>query len=462
MREKATGERDFSQGKMWRNITAQAVPLTIAQLVQLLYNVVDRIYIGHLPGEGSLALTGIGLTFPFVTLILAFAALCGTGGAPLFSIARGAGEDEKARRIMGNAFTLVLILSVAIMIVFYLFRVPLLYLFGASDVTIVYAESYLKIYLIGVIFSMTATGMNNFITALGHPRTAMWTTVIGALLNLILDPIFIFALSMGVRGAALATVLSQCVSAVWVLHFLIAGKTDFTLKPTYMRLQRKTVREILGLGLSGFMQQATNFVVQIVCNATLQNYGGDLYVGIMTIVNSVREIVQLPVMGISNGAQPVLGFNYGAKENGRVKEGIRFMSIVGIVYTAVMWLVIELLPGVFLRIFSTDAAMIEFGVRAMRLYFMGFVFMSLQFAGQTVFVGLGKARRAIFFSILRKIVIVVPLTLLLPMAWGLGTDGVFIAEPISNVIGGLACFVTMWLTLYRKLPDGRSDPDVVR
>ncbi len=451
MRERTTGQRDFSQGKMWRNITSQAIPLMIAQLVQLLYNVVDRIYIGHLPGEGTLALTGIGLTFPFVTLVLAFAALCGTGGAPLFSIARGAKEEERARHIMGNAFTLLLIFSVVIMVLFYLFRVPLLYLFGASDATIGYAESYLRIYLLGVIFSMIATGMNSFITALGFPRTAMWTTVIGALLNLALDPLFIFGASMGVRGAALATVLSQAVSAVWVLHFLIAGKTDFTLKLPYMRLERKMVREILGLGLSGFMQQATNCVVQIVCNATLQNYGGDLYVGIMTIVNSVRDIVQLPVIGIGNGAQPVLGFNYGADRPQRVKEGIRFLSVVGIVYTAVMWLVIELVPGAFFRIFSSDAETIAFGIQAIRIYFFGFVFMSLQYVGQTVFVGLGKAKRAIFFSILRKIVIVVPLTLLLPMAWGLGTDGVFLAEPISNVIGGLACFVTMWVTLYRKL-----------
>ncbi len=460
MRQEVSGQRDFSRGKMWRNITAQAIPLTIAQLVQLLYNVVDRIYIGHLPGEGSLALTGIGLTFPFVSLILAFAALCGTGGAPLFSIARGAKEDERARQILGNAFTLVLIFSVIIMVVFYIFRVPLLYLFGASDVTIVYAESYLQIYLIGVIFSMIATGMNNFITALGYPRTAMWTTVIGAVINLVLDPIFIFALSMGVRGAALATVLSQCVSAIWVLHFLIAGKTDFPLKLSYMRLRRKMVREILGLGLSGFTQQATNFLVQIVCNATLQNYGGDLYVGIMTIVNSVRDIVQLPVMGICNGAQPVLGFNYGADKPDRVKEGIRFITLISIVYTAAMWLVIALIPGVFIRIFSSDPQTIEFGIRAMRLYFFGFVFMSFQFAGQTVFVGLGKAKRAIFFSILRKVVIVVPLTLLLPMLMGLGTDGVFIAEPISNVIGGLACFITMWLTLYRKLSDRGPDPNV--
>ncbi len=430
---------------------AQAVPLTIAQLVQLLYKIVDRIYIGHLPDVGSLALTGIGLTFPFATLVLAFAAMFGTGGAPLFSIARGAKEDEKARRILGNAFTLTLIFSVCLMVVFYLFRVPLLYLFGASDATIVYAENYLSIYLIGVIFSMTATAMNSFITALGFPRTAMWTTVIGAVLNLILDPIFIFACSMGVRGAALGTVISQCVSAIWVLRFLIAGKTDFPLRLTYMRLTAQTVREILALGVSGFIQQATNFVVQIVCNRTLQIYGGDLYVGIMTIVSSVREIATLPVLGLTSGAQPVLGFNYGARQNERVKEGIRFMAITGILYTLVIWAVIEGVPGVFVRIFSNDTQTLVSGIPAMRIYFLGFVFMSLQFIGQYIFVGLGKARRAIFFSILRKIIIVVPLTLVLPLCWGLGATGVFLAEPISNVIGGLACFLTMWFTLYRKL-----------
>ncbi len=430
---------------------AQAVPLIIAQLVQLLYNIVDRIYIGHLPDIGSLALTGIGLTFPFTTLVLAFAALFGTGGAPLFSIARGAKEDEKARRILGNAFTLTLIFSVCLMVVFFLFRVPLLYLFGASDATIVYAENYLSIYLIGVIFSMTATAMNSFITALGFPRIAMWTTVIGAVLNLILDPIFIFAFSMGVRGAALGTVISQCVSAIWVLRFLIAREKDFPIRLTYMRLKAQTVREILALGISGFIQQATNFVVQIVCNRTLQIYGGDLYVGIMTIVSSVREIASLPVLGLTSGAQPVLGFNYGAKENERVKEGIRFMSIAGILYTLVIWAAIEAVPGAFVHIFSSDAQTLVSGIPAMRIYFLGFVFMSLQFIGQYIFVGLGKAKRAIFFSILRKIIIVVPLTLVLPLCWGLGATGVFLAEPISNVIGGLACFLTMWFTLYRKL-----------
>lgn len=443
--------RDFSQGKVWRNIAAQAVPLTIAQLVQLLYNIVDRIYIGHLPEIGSLALTGVGVTFPITTLILAFANLFGTGGAPLFSIQRGAKNEERAREIMGNVFTMILGTSVIVAVFCYAVKTPMLYLFGASDDTIIYAESYLEIYLFGVIFSMIVTGMNGFISALGFPRTAMWTTIIGAVLNLILDPILIFGFSMGVQGAALATVISQCVSAIWVMRFLISNKTGISLKIRYMKLKVHTVKNVLSLGVSGFMQQATNCLVQIVCNVTLQSYGGDLYVGIMTIINSVREIASLPITGISSGGQPVLGYNYGAGKNDRVKQGIRFMAVTGIVYTALMWLAIELFPAAFIRIFSNDVESIELGARALRIYFMGFVFMSLQFMGQSTFVGLGKSKRAVFFSILRKVVIVVPLTIFLPMFMNLGTDGVFLAEPISNVVGGLACFLTMYFTLYRKL-----------
>ena len=427
------------------------MPLTIAQLVQLLYNIVDRIYIGHLPDIGSLALTGVGVTFPITTLILAFANLFGTGGAPLFSIQRGAKNEERAREIMGNVFTMILGTSVIVTVFCYIVKTPMLYLFGASDDTIIYAESYLSIYLLGVIFSMIVTGMNGFISASGFPRTAMWTTVIGAVLNLILDPILIFGLSMGVQGAALATVISQCVSAIWVMCFLISNKTGISLKIRYMKLKVQTVRNVLSLGVSGFMQQATNCLVQIVCNVTLQNYGGDLYVGIMTILNSVREIASLPITGISSGGQPVLGYNYGAKKNDRVKQGIRFMAITGIIYTALTWLAIELFPAAFIRIFSDDAETIELGASALRIYFMGFVFMSLQFMGQSTFVGLGKSKRAVFFSILRKVVIVVPLTIFLPMFMGLGTDGVFLAEPISNLVGGLACFLTMYFTLYKKL-----------
>jgi len=445
----SNSQKDFSKGSVWRIITAQAVPLTIAQLIYLLYNIVDRIYIGHLPEAGSLALTGVGLTFPFSTLILAFANLFGTGGTPLFSIARGAKEEEKAKVILGNVFTLILLSSVVIFVVCYLFRVPVLYLFGASDDTIIYAESYLRIYLFGVLFSMIVTGMNGFISALGFPQTAMWTTVIGAVLNLILDPIFIFALGLGVQGAALASVISQGVSALWIMRFLLGKQNEYRLTFSHMRLKLRLIKEILSLGITGFMQQFTNCLVQIVCNATLQTWGGDVYVGIMTIINSVREMASLPVSGLSSGAQPVLGYNYGAKKPHRVKEGIRFMSLAGIAYTAAMWLIILVFPGIFLRIFSTDAQTIALGIRAIRLHFMGFVFMSLQFMGQSTFVGLGKAKRAVFFSILRKVVIVVPLTLLLPLY--LGTDGVFLAEPISNLIGGTACFLTMWFTVYRKL-----------
>ncbi len=451
MEQEASGAHSFLTGKVWRVIVAQAVPLTFAQLVQLLYNIVDRIYIGHIPDTGSLALTGVGLTFPFVTFILAFSYLFGTGGTPLFSIARGRREEEQAKEIMGNVFTLIVLSSVVIFAVCYLFRTPVLYLFGASDATIPYAQAYLEIYLLGVPFSMVTTGMNGFINAQGFPRVGMGTTVIGAVLNLILDPIFIFGLHLGVRGAAIATVVGQCVSALWVLRFLLGKRAELTLEWRCLRLRWSVVRRVLALGVTGFIQQATNCLVQILCNAKLQQYGGDVYVEIMTILNSVREVAQLPVTGLTNGGQPVLGYNYGAQQNERVKAGIRFLTAAGVIYTAVFWLVILLVPSVFIRIFSSNPETIALGASAMRIYFMGFVFMSLQFAGQTCFVGLGRAKQAVFFSVLRKVIIVAPLTILLPSLMGLGVNGVFLAEPISNLIGGLACFFTMWITLYRKL-----------
>lgn len=441
---------DFSKGKVWRNIIAQAIPLILAQLVQILYNVVDRIYIGHLPGENNIALTGVGLTFPIITLIMAFTCLFSMGGNPLFAIARGAHEEDKAEKIMGNVFSLLLICSVIIMIVCYLFRKPILYLFGASDASYVYADAYLKIYLIGTPFAMLTSGMNGFINGQGFPRMGMLTTIIGAVLNLILDPIFIFIFDMGVSGAALATIISQIVSAIWVILFLTGSKAILHIKRKYFPIDISLFKEIISLGMAGFIMQGTNCLVQIVCNATLQNWGGDLYVGVMTVLNSVREMLTLPVFGISNGAQPVLGYNYGAKEFDRVKAGIRFTSIAGICYTSLAWIFVMICPKVLISIFSNDAAMLEIGPSALNLYFFGFFFMAFQFAGQSVFQALGKAKRAIFFSLFRKAIIVVPLTLLLP-GLGLGVNGVFLAEPISNAIGGIACFATMWLTLYRKL-----------
>ena len=441
---------DFSQGKVWKNIVNQALPLIVAQMVQILYNVVDRVYIGHLPGENSIALTGVGLTFPIITLIMAFTCLFGMGGAPLFSIARGAKEEERAEKIMGNVFSLLLLCSAVIMIFCYIFRKPILYLFGASDASYVYADEYLKIYLIGTPFAMLTTGMNGFINSQGFPKIGMLTTIIGAVLNLVLDPIFIFGFDMGVSGAALATIISQMISAVWVIRFLTGKKALLHIKKKNLLVDLQLTKEIMALGVSGFIMQGTNCLVQIVCNATLQNWGGDIYVGIMTVLNSVREILTLPVMGISNGAQAVLGYNYGAKQNHRVKEGIRFTSFVGIGYTMFAWLFVMLYPGILISIFSNDTAMLEMGPSALNIYFFGFFFMAFQFAGQSVFQALGRAKRAVFFSLLRKAFIVVPLTLLLP-GLGFGVNGVFLAEPISNAIGGLACFVTMYFSLYRKL-----------
>ena len=441
---------DFSQGKVWRNIVSQAIPLILAQLVQILYNVVDRIYIGHLPGEKNIALTGVGLVFPVITLILAFTLLVGMGGSTMFAIARGKQEEEQAEKIMGNAFSLLLGFAIVLMMVCYLFRRPILYLFGASDTSYVYADAYLKIYLLGTPFTMLTTGLNGFINGQGFPKVGMMTTIIGALLNLILDPVFIFGFDMGVSGAALATILSQLISAIWVLFFLTGKKAILHLRRKYFIPDAKLVKEILTLGTPGFIMQGTNCLVQVVCNATLQNWGGDLYVGVMTILNSVREILTLPVMGIANGAQPVLGYNYGAKQFGRVKEGIRFTALTGISYTVLAWILVMLFPKALITIFSDDTALLEPGMRSLFIYFFGFFCMAFQFAGQSVFQALGKAREAIFFSLFRKAMIVVPLTLILPHM-GLGVDGVFLAEPVSNAIGGLASFLTMWFTLYKKL-----------
>ena len=443
---------DFSKGKVWQNIVAQSIPLILAQLVQLLYNVVDRIYIGHLPGADSMALTGIGLVFPLTTLIAAFTFLFGTGGTPLFSIARGAGKEERAGKILGNTFSLLLAASVVLCLFCYLFRRPVLYLFGASDASYLYADAYLRIYLIGTPFTMLATGLNGFINAQGFPRIGMLTTLFGAVLNLVLDPVFIFGLHMGVGGAALATVLSQAVSCIWVLCFLTGKKALLPMQRRNLRIDGRLAGEIMALGMSGFIMQGTNCLVQVVCNATLKIYGGDLYVGVMTVSNSAREILSLPVSGITNGAQPVLGYNYGAKEYEKVREGIRFMTVLGILYTVVAWLLVILSPHLLLSVFTEAGAMIEAGVDALRLYFFGFFFMAFQFSGQAAFTALGYSRHAIFFSLLRKAVIVVPLTLLLPKV-GFGVNGVFLAEPVSNAIGGLACCVTMYFTLYRRLKE---------
>ena len=441
---------DFSQGPVWRRILDQAGPLIVAQLVHLLYNVVDRIYIGHMGDGSGLALTGVGLTFPIVTLIMAFAALFGTGGVPLFSMARGAGDQARAGRILGNSFTLQLISAAALTVICYLFMRPILFAFGASEESFLYARAYLDIYLMGTVFSMLATGLNGYINAQGFPRIGMLSIVIGAAVNIALDPVFIFALHMGVRGAALATVISQALSALWVLRFLTGKQAVVPLKRGNMALQARVVGDIAKLGTATFIMQGTTCLVQIVCNATLQQFGGDVYVGVMTVVNSVREVFLLPINGITSGGQPVISFNYGAKRYDRVLQGIRFNTLIGAGYTLLAWVLVLLLPRLWFGIFSDDPVMTEAGVEALQIYFFGFVCMALQFAGQSAFTALGDARHAIFFSLLRKAIIVVPLTLLLPRL-GFGVRGVFLAEPISNAVGGTACYLTMRITQLRRI-----------
>ena len=351
---------------------------------------------------------------------------------------------------MGNVVSLLIGTSVCLFLLCFFFRRPILYLFGASDDSYPFADQYLRIYLFGTTFTMLATGLNGFINAQGFPGIGMLTTVIGAVLNLILDPIFIFVFHMGVSGAALATIISQFVSAVWVLRFLTGQKVLLRIKKNYLSVDRHLAGDIVSLGASGFIVQATNGLVQIVCNASLQNYGGDLYVGIMTVLNSVRELLSLPVQGITSGSQPVLGYNFGAKKYERIKQGIRFTSFLGITYTVLAWIFVMIFPHFLFSIFTNDPVMMADGISALKIYFFGFFFMAFQFTGQCTFQALGFAKRAIFFSLLRKVIIVVPLTLALPLL-GFGVNGVFLAEPISNVIGGLACFTTMYVTVYRKL-----------
>ncbi len=451
-------KNDFTKGSIVKNILNLAFPMTLAQLINVLYNVVDRIYIARIPDEATLSLTAIGLTLPIITIVIAFANLFGMGGAPLCSIARGRGDKEEAERIMGNSFALLVLFGILLTVIGLVFKKPMLYLFGASDATFPYADNYLTIYLLGNIFVMIGLGMNSFINSQGFGKIGMITVLLGALANIILDPVFIFGFNMGVKGAALATVISQFLSAAWILFFLTGKKAILKLRIPYFKLKPSLIKNIVMLGLSGFMMAITNGAVQIMCNASLRFYGGDLYVGVMTVINSIREVISMPVSGLTNGAQPVMGYNYGAGAYGRVRSAIKFMSVVCITYTVIAWGVLHLFPYFFVNIFSQDSQLLDAALPSLRVYFFGFFMMSLQFAGQAVFVALGKAKQAVFFSLLRKVVIVIPLTLLLPRLFDLGTTGVFLAEPISNFIGGTACFATMISLVKKELKEKKRKP----
>jgi len=445
---------DFGGANVRRNILAVAAPMLTAQILNLLYNIIDRIYIGKIPGEGTIALAGLGLCFPVITMVTAFANLFGIGGAPLCSIARGKQDTAGAQKIMNNAFFMLIATGILLTIFGIAFHRRILYLFGASDATYPYASGYMLIYLLGTVFVMISLGMNPYINSQGFAKTGMKTVVLGAVSNMILDPIFIFGLHMGVKGAAIATVISQLLSAIWALAFLTGKRAELTLDFRGFKPDFACIGEIAKLGISTFVMSFTNGLVQVACNSMLQTFGGDLYISVMTVINSVREIASAPVMAISDGSTPIISYNYGAAKYDLMKKAIRFMTQLGFAYTLIIWGLISAFPEFFIRIFNHDAELIQTAVPSIHVYFFGFFMMAFQFTGQSVFKALNKAKQAVFFSILRKAIIVAPLTFILPHVGGLGVMGVSLAEPISNFIGGLACYITMHKTILKKIERG--------
>ena len=444
---------DFEHGTVTGNILGAALPILVAQILNLLYNIVDRIYIARIPNIGTAALGAVGLCFPLIVVITAFSNLFGSGGAPLFSIYRGKNESQKSASIMNTSFTMVVACAVVLMLIGFLFARPLLVVFGASKDALVYAYPYFMIYLIGTLPSMIATGMNPFINAQGYSTIGMTSIAVGAIANLLLDPLFIFALGFGVQGAAIATVISQFLSAAFVLFFLTKKselKVRFLKKDEFAECTGYA-KNIVSLGTEGFIMQLTNSLVSICCNNILSNVGGDIYISVMTIVSSVRQLVETPIHAMNEGTSPILSYNYGARRPSRVRKAMMVMGAMMLGYTAIMWSIIIVFPNALIGIFSSDATLMKDAVPALKQYFAAFIFMDCQYIGQTVFKSLNKKKQAIFFSLLRKVFIVVPLTYLMPYALHMGTDGVFLAEPVSNVIGGGLCFVVMLCTILPEL-----------
>lgn len=444
---------DFEHGTVTSNILNAALPMLVAQIFNLLYNVVDRIYIARIPDVGTTALGAVGLCFPVIVIITAFSNLFGTGGAPLFSIARGKGDREEAGQIMNTSFTMLCCCAVMLMLFGLIFARPILRIFGASNEALPYAYPYMMIYLLGTVASMIATGMNPFINSQGYSTVGMLSVALGAVTNLILDPIFIFVFGFGIKGAAIATILSQFLSAAFVVNFL-HNKAEYRVKLLKFRELADSLtllKNIVSLGTAGFIMQLTNSLVTICCNNVLAVTGGDLYVSVMTIVSSVRQIIETPLHSLTEGSSPILSFNYGARKPKRVKKAAIVMTLLVLAYSAIAWGAILLVPEFLIGIFSSDPVLQADAVPALKLYFAAFIFMDLQYIGQTTFKSLNKKKQAIFFSLLRKVFIVVPLTYFLPYGLHMGTNGVFMAEPVSNVIGGSLCFITMLVTILPEL-----------
>lgn len=451
---------NMGEGNVKQLLFKMALPAVLAQLVNLLYNIVDRIYIGHMPEVGGDALTGVGLFTPILMLITAFAMLCGAGGAPQAGIALGQGNKEKAEKIMGNCFALLMILSVFITIIFASFCEPLLKLFSAnaSPEIIPYGHTYSLIYILGSVFVLIVMGMNVFITAQGNAKVAMLTTVIGAVINIVLDPIFIFLFKMGVAGAALATVTSQAVSAIWILRFLTSERSVIRLKKENIRLEKKVILPCLALGISTFVMLSTESVLSICFLTSLSRYGGKVAVGAMTIITSINQLITMPLSGICQGGNPIISFNYGAKKFGRMKEAFMTQFVICVSYASLFCILLMIFPRFFAGIFTQDAALAEHAAWAIRIFFAGVFSVGFQLTCQQSFIALGKAKVSLFLACLRKIILLIPLIFILPTFIGNQEFAVFLAEPISDIIAAAVTATLFFITFSKIIKEGEVEP----
>lgn len=444
----ATKDNRLGTENITRLMISLAIPSVLAQIVNVLYNIVDRIYIGRIPGVGAVALTGVGVTFPIITIISAFSGFASGGGAPLAAIALGQGDRKRAERILGNCVSMLLFFTVILMAFFFVFQKPLLYVFGASDNTIGYSSTYISIYLLGTVFVELAVGLNTFISAQGQARTAMFSVLIGAVVNIVLDPIFIFVFHMGVAGAAVATIISQALSAAWVLRFLCSEKSGIRLKKAGMKLDFSLIGQIMALGVSPFVMSATESAITIVMNHGLQVYGGDLYVGSMTILQSVLQLVFVPISGFTNGVQPIISYNFGAGKFDRVKMTIKRMISITFLAAFVYVVFAMLQPGLFARLFTTDEDLIALVKKVLPVYIAGMSVFGVQSGVQSSFLGLGQAKISLCIALLRKVILLIPLALILPRFFGV--MGVYYAEPVADILSVLTAS-TLFLLNIRKI-----------
>ncbi|MFR1676350.1 MAG: MATE family efflux transporter, partial [Fusobacterium sp.] len=420
-----------------------AIPSVLAQLINVLYNIVDRIYIGHIKDIGSLALTGVGVTFPIIMVVSAFSAFAGQGGAPLASILLGAKDQEKAEKVLGSSTALLLVFSISLTLILQILKTPLLYAFGASDNVIGFAQDYIGLYLWGTIFVMLSLGLNTFISGQGNAKTAMFSVLIGAVTNIILDPIFIFVVNMGVKGAALATVISQAFSAIWVVNFLISKKSSLKIKRENLKLDMKFVKKIGSLGCSPFIMQSTESLVLLTLNSGLQKYGGDLYVGSMSILISVLQLIFVPVSGIAQGVQPIISYNFGAGNRERVIKTFKALLIVCLVATMFMGGIAVLFPNFYVKMFTESEELMKLTSKMMPIFTLGMCIFGIQQSIQVTFLAMGQAKFSIFIALLRKVILLVPLAIILPRF--LGVKGIYYAEPMADITSVVVASITFAL-----------------